>query len=324
MAGVKWGAPPLGRWIFLSELRQSCPRCSFRLGDVDLKLWAGELTARDLHASGDPSAPTHFTLSARRTYVDFDWISLVRVAPRLERLRLDGFQLRLVGKEPKPSSPKRPPDYAWMKEIPKMRIEATEVRQGRFAYAKEGKGGLAEVAFEGIDADAGPFATRESLSPVSVQAWARGRAKGGGAVEIDARIGLFEREKIDSIRIEVRDAALAALDPFLVPAQGLRIDGVIERAQAKLELRKRQLTGTMRIEYRGLKVEFGKGKAGDAKMPGGLKELLASAMLRERRPEAPGGSPPVARIRAVQKREEGVFEFLLTQLKESAISIAKG
>jgi hypothetical protein len=173
-----------------------------------------------------------------------------------------------------------------------------------------------------VDADVGPFGTRQDLSPDRVRLAATAGQGGDAKIRIQASIGLFNQKKIDDIDIVIRNQALANLNTFLVPDDGIELSGFLRSANISIRVRKEQLSEQMVLDYDGLKVKY----LADHERNGVValfKSALSSALLHKEKSADGSQGAPAVEFKLAQEPTYGIFKFLLQGLTEGAQMVAK-
>lgn len=332
--------PEWARKELLTRLRKECPACRFEVRELDLDLISGKVVARGVGFLGNPEDGTHFGATAEALTVEVKLPSLWKKTPWIKRLRVDGLDLVVADyARTKPNT--EPPSYPFLATLPPVHVEKLEVRNSKFRYALDPpaqqkipnpanvpeevsvadvlkhKDHFGFLQFHSIDADFGPFGTKREFSPDFVEAMATAEQGKKARIQVAVKLGLFENEKVDDIDIKVKTAELSEINSMFIPAEGLKIGGFLHQGLAKIEVRKRKLTSTVRLEYDALDVEYVKGYEGRSNFKTTVSNMVSSAMVDKEKKANNTEGQSTGTVTIEQKPFDNVFTFIVEGLRGS-------
>jgi hypothetical protein len=319
-------APNVLRARTLTALRRGCPECVFDIGAMTLDMRAGRLAASNIHFVCDRKSHVRIDVRSENAVVDLDMRSLFSPILHIRHITLDGVSATLTQDvDPNAWGPVArtlpPPSPSPLLRLPVATLDGVDIRHASLTYTDQIASSVASVAFTGLDVHVSPIATRRGFVPPMTTLTARGTLAGSGAATMALALDPLASELDLTLQLGLNGQDLAPLGSYAVPAEGLHLQGRIDRATATLHYAHGRVGGNVSGTFRGLDVHFEPTARRDL-ITTGVANLVATVEIARSNDSEPADQTRMNIDRARQP-DEPLVGFLWFALRDACIDLAR-
>jgi hypothetical protein len=308
-------APGLVRDRLISAVGQRCGGCEFALGRVRLHLVPAEVIIEDIRYHGNGAQPVEVSFEFDRLEARIALLPLLHGTWEFKEVLAFGPTFQVIEKDPKP--PRPPSRESFPQDLPPLSISALAVHNGKFTYIHRAHAQDAVIRVSGIEGTARNFSSRVGLGSSKTTFEILSQLERSGRCEIHASFDLLAARNDDLVEIDLQHQALSELDPYFFENDGVRLEGVLERATTTMHIRRGILSGELAGRYRDLVVHYYP-TTDRSRVGAFFTETLQKVLIQRTQGHV---NPVSERFSVTREPDQSVINFMLSGLKPAARKI---